>query len=652
MDTEARGQKRGNGLSVAAGLAIAWGLATGALDSELFWRSSYATFGLHLWYLAVAALLQAGLTLPVCLGAWCIHRLRTRRHPGAHRDAVGMTTVHVVAIMVPIALRMVFWVHRSVLGDEDSVDSPVGILATLAVLIPVLAVCLFLPQPLTRRLAGAADAISRLSRRLAKAGGVAALVVLALVVVGVLQKQTKGTANPDRPSVLLISIDSVRADVWNEYVEQHASATLQRFLASSRRFSNAWATFSGTLPSHGSMFSGLYPREHGAVGSADPEAPNLGARIDPDVELLAERFDAAGYETVGIMSNAWLGPPYGLEAGFQTYVNGGKAGRIGMFSPLLLVNTSLLGYYLNYVDLRSSRHNHPSTRLFRSWLDNRDGSRPFFCFLHYIDVHVPHLPSRRLMKRYCSGPFADLDGWAMKHMIESGDIKPEDMPAALAQIRALNLAVLNHMDNILSPALLAIEEHHLPDNTLIILTSDHGDNLYEKVDDYGHSHVYNVAIRVPLSIRVPGDASGSDWDGMVSVVDFPRTIYRFVGFEPDETLRGIDLLSEVQPSLTDERQIYLLGRDEKNGGYANAICSGRYTLIVNTDGTEELFDWVEDPQQLANLAEAKPELAAQLRVDLERAQAEMRTAESRAFDFDQLPAETLEELSALGYIDP
>jgi arylsulfatase A-like enzyme len=485
-------------------------------------------------------------------------------------------------------------------------------------------------------------------RRIAWAGYAGAAVAIGVVALGASGRARGTQAEARRPNLLLISIDSLRGDVFYEYVEKHASPVLHRFVMEGRRYQNAHTTYSHSLASHASMFTGRYPPEHGAFVHKTPEA-SVGSPIAAGVHTMADRLNEEGYETVAILSNAWVGPPFGLESGFETYINYGISRRIGHFDPLLAAAVSVVGPYLRYADRRLVDTVHPNSRLFLRWLRTRDRSRPFFAFLHYIEMHTPNVAPKRYMERFCSGRFAEYDGQQISAMMEAGRFSAGDMPEVLGHVRNLHFADLAQMDDFIAPVLEELLAGAWLDDTLVILVADHGENLYEKANSYGKSHVYHTSSEIPFVLRVPGEHVGSSSDSLVSLVDIAATAYAFTGVDSRSPLAGVDLLSETRRPGSPDDWIYVQGWDAANDGYARAIlfADGRKWI---RDGArhEEFYDLGSDPGELHDVASS--EGARLYRARFDRILAGMENADSQPLGVKALPPEVVERLKAMGYL--
>jgi arylsulfatase A-like enzyme len=484
-------------------------------------------------------------------------------------------------------------------------------------------------------------------------GGLAAagygLATAALLIVGLSNEKPEAPAT-GRPNLLIITIDSLRQDTFDEYVEKHASPVFGRFVRQGRRYRNAHTTFSHSLAAHASMFTGLYPHEHGAMTFREANGSLIGSPLKPEARPLAEVLSKNGYETIAVLTNPWLGPPFGLERGFQTYINDATPRALGSFNLHLAATASVFGPYLRYASRFGFTETHVNSTFFLDWIRSRDRSRPFFAFLHYLDMHPPNVLERPYIERFCQGPYAGLDGRQIQVAVWKGEFSESAMPAVRAHIRSLYMASLARMDDYLSPVLKELMEGGWLDSTLVVLVSDHGENLYEKINTYEKEHVYETSSHIPLVLRVPGETRGSEWNGLVSLVDIAATLYGQSRVSPGGHIQGINLLSGAPRSAAANDWIYVAGMDGKNHSYARAVLfADGHKYIQGAAGREELYDLRSDPRELHDLAGAGSTLSA-YRSQFEQIVAGMDHGPNRALGLEALPKETVEQLKALGYV--
>ncbi len=259
-----------------------------------------------------------------------------------------------------------------------------------------------------------------------------------------------------RPNVVLVTIDTLRADHLGSYGAPPGSTPALDALASEGlRFENAISTVPLTRPAHASLLTGLYPPEHGI-------RDNLPAKLDASLPTLATRLKEAGYHTAGFVGSFLLGRGSGLEAGFDVFGDGSISGRS---------------------DLVGSKAERRAERVAAEALEFLTTAKaPFFLWVHFYDPHAPYDPP---------GPFAG-KGYR-------GEIAYAD-----AQVGRI-------VDRLRSRGFL--------DSTLVVATADHGEGLGDHGEDEHGVLVYEETLRVPLIVRGPGIPAGRVEREPVSLVD-------------------------------------------------------------------------------------------------------------------------------------
>jgi arylsulfatase A-like enzyme len=441
--------------------------------------------------------------------------------------------------------------------------------------------------------------------------------------------------------------------VLSEYLESgYASDGLKRLVNRGCRYPGAYTTFSQSLPSHASLFTGRYPYETGAMLSIAADGSDVGSSLRPDCDTLAEVLGRNGYESIAILHNPWLGPPFGLEAGFQTFVNIKKPERIGSFIPELVPDVFTLGKYLEYLQSEFIRRSeHPHARLFRSWFESRDRSRPFFLFLHFIDLHWPNDPPKQYREKFCRGEFADLLGSELDARIKKKEFSEAQMPAVRRQLRALNLAFFAQIDDWLQPVFETLENEGVFDDTMVVFTSDHGDNLHENPQGYGHSQVYQAAIKVPLVICAPGRGSRAEHPGLASLIDVAPTAYAFTGVAPPPGLPGIDLLARQGDVIAPERSIFVMGVDvTRSGECVFAELKDSFKCVSSESAGVRLYDLSADPMEEHDLAGEMPDRANEMKLTLDRYISLSTAASRELMNPEDLSSDTAADLRKLKYL--
>jgi len=312
-------------------------------------------------------------------------------------------------------------------------------------------------------------------------------------------------SDPAPFNVLLISIDTLRSDRISLYGNRHGLTPEIDAWARRRgtTFPNAIAAAPWTLPSHTSMFTGLDALSHGV---------NHGQPAPPHLHLLAERLRAAAYSTVAFTGGGYLDPRFGLAQGFDRFVTWTR-------------------------DLAGEAELASNTERLVEWLRS-SSTRPFFALFHTYEVHEPYRGRQPHFDELYSGPVAEridevarvpdgLEGDGVRLAWSSNPDAPAD--AELVElVNALYDSGVAHADAQIGRVLRELERLQLADDTIVILTSDHGETLGEE-GFIGHARMSNETLVVPLIVAVPGLGGGSVHIDRVRSVDIVPTVLELIG---------------------------------------------------------------------------------------------------------------------------
>jgi len=417
------------------------------------------------------------------------------------------------------------------------------------------------------------------------------------------------------PNVLLMVLDTVRAESLSLYgYDRPTTPNLNRLAARAIRFDQARSTAPWTLPSHASLFTGRWPHELG-VGETKP--------LDRAHPTLAEALAGRGYTTAGFIANTFFcNHWFGLARGFGHYddyyeeqaaVSVEEALRCSSLGRLAV---QILSDPFGGVQRRrkdASRIN----AAFLSWLDRKgDDGRPFFAFLNYFDAHGPFTPPEGAARPFGRPPATPEEEALIREWDARSRSGLSDDQIALA--RDSYDDCLAYLDDQVGRLFDELERRGVLDDTLIVLTSDHGEELGEH-DLVGHGRsLYDQETRVPLLLFLPGGARGGEAVGeAVSLRDVPATVLDVLGLDasefPGESLA--ERPSAESPVLTEVRIKDAISTNPNRppawrGPMSGVVAEG-LSYIRNADGREELYDVLADPKQLRDLAPA-PESAALL----------------------------------------
>jgi arylsulfatase A-like enzyme len=457
---------------------------------------------------------------------------------------------------------------------------------------------------------------------------IAVVALAALVRLGAFAVDWHG---PGLPNLVLISIDTLRADRLGAYgYPLPTSPTLDRRLAGEGVvFEQVFSQSPKTTPSHMTMFTSLYPCVHGIELW---EGERSGAVLNPRVDTLAEVLRNAGYATAAFTGGAHMNRARGFDQGFQRYRHDNQLGRS------------------------------------REWLQAHAG-HSFFLFFHTYEVHDPYQPPPDLAKQfdgdYGDGPILEavrkiraggIDGWDRSHKL-FWDAVDRSSPRDVRFVSSLYDAAIRHMnDSTLTSLLDQLDALGLTSNTLVVFTSDHGEAFGEH-GTFLHDDLYGGTLHVPLVLRFPGRLpAGARVAGRARLLDLMPTVLDLLGVTPPPDVQGRSLAAAARGAPgPDPVDAAISEYDSRpSGGALESVRQGSDVLIRNNDRLE-LFDLATDPGEQNDRATADPARAAALRSSLESWRATCRELASRfgprAADRKAPDAQTLRQLRALGYVE-
>jgi len=458
-----------------------------------------------------------------------------------------------------------------------------------------------------------------------------------------------------RPNVILISMDTVRADHLSVYgYAQNTSPHLRDLAALSTLYTRSVAAGDLTLSTHGSIFTGQYPSAHGAhcgPGQAGCAPLPQGSRT------LAKILSEHGYVTAGVVANdAFLLHSYGLDQGFQYWDQ-----RLGV----RFLSTSEVSYVrLSIEELLNHLYTYPAyEKQARNGGEiNRDvfpllkpagnDGRPFFLFVNYMDAHTPYTPPAPFDRLY---PGKEPHFTMTRLNTIKADVMGKGLPIAFAD-RAHMLSQYDggiaYLDSQIGNLVSRLKQLGLYENTLLIVTSDHGEAFGEK-SLVGHGvGVYQSLVHVPLIIKFPHQNSQATVDDLVSSVDIMPTILDQLGYPIPAWVQGRSLLKPApgsgRPVFSESfADPYVSRMYPKLRRVERAIFFGRFKYIQSTIGKRELYDLTADPGENQNLYDSGNPLDQSLANELNSWR---RTVAHRSTPQHAPDRETLEELRSLGYI--
>ena len=357
------------------------------------------------------------------------------------------------------------------------------------------------------------------------------------------------------PSVVLISIDTLRADHLSAYgyrgVETPALDSLRR---DSMLFENAYCQVPLTLPSHATILTGLLPFQHGV-------RDNIGFRLSPEHATLASMLAPRGYACGAAVSSFALRHDRGLSAGFDFYDDSFGRGSL------------------------DERPGEQTEMRLERWIESVSG-RPFFAFLHLYEPHAPYSPPEPFRSRYATSPY-------------DGEIAAAD--AAVGRL------------------LEFLKRRRLYDRAVVVFLSDHGEGLDDHGEAEHGVFLYREAIRVPFFFKMPGArTSPSTFPSPVGLVDVVPTVLAAAGVAAPPGLAGVNVFADSREPRA-SRRIYaetLYPRLALGWSDLASLVDARFQYIEAP--RPELYDLVSDPVERADLSASRPAEFRRLRLALEK----------------------------------
>jgi arylsulfatase A-like enzyme len=420
---------------------------------------------------------------------------------------------------------------------------------------------------------------------------------------------------PTGPDVLLITIDTLRADHVSAYGHGKPTTPFVDSLARRGvRYDTAYSTSSWTVPALSSLLTSTYGHRHGMDQRGGGRGRARWSVFPGSLVTLPEVLQQAGYATFGLTANFSLPPERGFGRGFDRYECVGAKGVEGV------------------------------RPVFDSWLEEIGRARPWFVWLHLFDPHAPYLARKRWLPELWPEPrkpYPDLDA------LPPGELYPMAPTLdgeRMDYVRALYDSEIREADDFVREVF-----QKLPgaDDALFVLSSDHGEEFLEH-EGMGHGRtLFEESVRVPLVVKYPDDRrAGTISKTPVSIIDIYPTILAAVGLDVPDNLDGRDLTPARDDKASEPR--WLLA-ELRSSDHLVAITDGRWKLVRHHDAptNRNLFDLTKDPGEKTDLS---GKLSNRVKT-IEAALTKARAAKQEAASDTAITPEQLEALKALGYMD-
>jgi arylsulfatase A-like enzyme len=327
-----------------------------------------------------------------------------------------------------------------------------------------------------------------------------------------------------KPSFVVVVLDTVRADHTSAYgYHRDTTPNLTRLSDRGIRFDRAYATGHWSLPSHASLFTGLFTGRHGAH--------NEHLALDDRHPTVAEVLAQHGYETANFTGNAWIGPGTGMTRGFQLNHESWRSYHVDIMLLAKRVYYALLAPDWD-------KGGAETVAAIRHWLSERDTTRPYFLFVNFYEPHAPYQHVPRVFRRR----FTDAD--LSLHALEAIGTRVTTATQNGHRLSARDIAAgRDLMDGAIaaSDAMLGEVLEMVGEDPIVVVISDHGE-LFGEHTLFGHSNtLYEPLIRIPMVIAGGALPSGLVVQEVVSLVDIMPTLLALAGIQAP-AVDGIDLL--------------------------------------------------------------------------------------------------------------
>ena len=404
-------------------------------------------------------------------------------------------------------------------------------------------------------------------------------------------------AAANQPNVILITIDTVRADRMGFLgAKQGLTPHLDALARQSVVFEHAYSQAPITPVSHATILTGTFPQYHGIR--------NFGDRLPPSVPFLPEILHVRGYHTGAFVGSIILDPKNGFasgfERGFDVYNAGFHRQKTGERREASMQRRGevTLGYVLE-------------------WLGQQHGS-PFFLWFHLWDAHDPYNPPEPFRSRFPGAPYNGCIGY---------------------------------VDDTVGKLLDYLRKQGLYDNALIAVAADHGESLGDHGELTHSIFLYDATIHVPLLLKLPGNRFGGQHvKATASLVDLAPTVLEALGQAPPPAMQGGSLLPVIRNPHPENRPSFATGdHSERSFGWSALVSLRVGNQLYVRAPSPELYDLVSDPGATINLYSGNRVAAARLAIQLDSFVKRI-SADAPKASQDGLDEKSREKLSALGYV--
>ena len=546
----------------------------------------------------------------------------------------GRTEPFASSLALPAAGLVMLVARFRVVRDIFAENLPLASVAGLAVhgvILAVGAVLALLLWKVATRAASHRGAGTVTAASLAAMATVALVAALALGGLSGQEEAVQGRGDAQGPNLLLIVVDTLRADHTGPYGSTEVSTpNIDRLAADGVVFENAFAQSSWTRPSMATIMTSLYAASHRVMYKTD--------LLPDEVTTLAEAMSGAGYRTSGFVTNINVAPSFNFEQGFNRYSYiapdfffgaTDSGAKLALYNGLRLVRER----FLSSSKKVSSYYQDASVVNFSAlpWLEE-NAAQPFFSLIHYMDPHDP----------YMEIPY---NGYGVARVNT-----PHPAASEAVELRRLYASNIEYLDGFLGAVIDQLVAAGVYDRTMVVLTADHGEEFYEHGGWWHGTTLYEEQLHVPLIVKpAAGNRGGTRVAGLARLLDVAPTMTAAAGVAAPVAWQGRDLFGGgVAP-------VAVYAEEDHEGNVLEAVRTSSWKLVLanaaNPRGLEEveLYDLSKDPGELVNLASRMTAKVEDMRTDLEALRAVAASSAVAAVE-GEIDEASRERLRALGYI--
>ncbi len=435
---------------------------------------------------------------------------------------------------------------------------------------------------------------------------------------------TKSTESEVK-NVVFVLVDTLAARHLGAYGATNSpSPNIDKLASGSVLFERAYSPAPWTKPAVASIFTGVMPSTHGVLSIDDI--------LGSEEKTLAEYFKENNFSTAGFVTHTLISPELGYAQGFDSYET---------------------------IPFKGNVHNVVSsekvTNMAIQWMknQNRDQKNPFLLFVHYFDPH----------NNYHQHPDFDRTSWYNGPLKSGMDIRelrnkiPEMTPDDIRFLKGLYDEEIGFTDRNIGRLLSTLDELEIADDTIVVLTADHGEEFLDH-GAIGHSRtLYDELIHVPLIVKIPGQSKPQKIKEPVSTMDLLPTLLDLFSFKGDSKLQGVSLRAALTAGVGQGgRDIYseVDFRSSAIKAYKIGLIQDNFKVVLDkTDSSLELFNLSSDPKEQKNLNTIETERLSNMSKLVREYQAKYQSDFEIPNGKKQIKTHTpeeVEQLKSLGYI--